>query len=91
MIRKLTIGTILSILIFFSTSFLTVLFQINSPLHRQTNDHVDIGFPLTYYSQFMVDYPIVNSGWEGKNLIIDIIITWTLTTGIYLFLTRKTK
>jgi hypothetical protein len=46
---------------------------------------------LTYYSQFMVDYPIVNSGWEGKNLIIDIIITWTLTTGIYLFLTRKTK
>jgi len=91
MIKKLITGTILSILIFFSISFLTVLFQINSPLHRQTNDHLDIGFPLTYYSQFMVDEPIPNSEWKVNNLLLDIFITWTVVTGTYVFLTKRTK
>jgi hypothetical protein len=89
MIKRIVTGTVLSALIFLSISFVTVLLQINSPLHRQTNDNLDIGFPIPYYSQFMVDAPIPNSGWEGKNLVFDIFITWTVVTGIYLFLTKK--
>jgi len=89
--RKLTIGTVLSVLMFFSISFLTVLLQINSPLHRQTNSNLDIGFPLTYYSQFIVEGDIANSGWRVSNLIIDILLIWAITTGTYLFIMRKEK
>ena len=49
-------GTILSILIFFSISFLTVLKQI-APLHyyqKGESYSFDIGFPLVYYGQFWV-------------------------------------
>jgi len=89
MIKKLVAGTALSILIFCSTSFLTVLFQINSPLHRQTDDHLAIGFPLSYYSQFMVDCSIPNSGWDGKHLLFDILSIWALTTGVFLIVKRN--
>jgi hypothetical protein len=88
MTLKLVKGTALSILIFFSTSFLTVLFQINSPLHRQTDSNLDIGFPLKYYGQFNVD-EIPNSGWTVNNLLLDMIFIWTITTGIYLLLTKR--
>ncbi len=73
-------GTLLSILIFFSVSFLTVLFQINSPLHR-VNDKYDlsIGFPFRYYHEFMVDYSTPNSGWNIGNLILDCFLTWGVT------------
>jgi hypothetical protein len=91
MIRKLTTGTILSTLVFLSVSFLTVLLQINSPLHRQTNSEFNIGFPLTYYSQFMADDSIPNAGWNGNSLLLDILITWTITTGTYILITNKTK
>lgn len=91
MIKKIIIGTILSVLIFFSISFVTVLFQISSPIHRQTNGHLDIGFPFIYYSQFMVDGPEPNSGWDGNNLILDILLIWIVATGVYVFLNRETK
>lgn len=91
MIKKIIIGTILSVLIFFSISFVSVLFQINSPIHRQTNDHLEIGFPFIYYSQFIVDGPSPNSGWDGKNLILDILLTSAIVTGAYVFLNRETK
>lgn len=90
MIRKLILGTVISILVFLSISFVTVLLQINSPLNRQTNNHLDIGFPLTYYSQFIVDV-IPNSGWSGRNLLLDVLFTWVATTGAYLLLFKKKK
>ncbi len=71
--------TIFAILIFFSISFLTVLFQINSPLNRVESGELNIGFPLIYYNQFMVDCPIPNSGWNVLNLFIDCAIIWILT------------
>jgi len=89
LLYKLLIGTGLSILTFFSISFVTVLLQINSPLHRQTDCSLDIGFPSVYYKQFIVDLPIPNSGWTLDKLFIDIIFTWLIVTGLYILLTKK--
>ena len=88
--RKLIVGTILSVLVFFSISFVTVLTQINSPLHR-INDYyeLEIGFPFEYYHESMVDCPIPNSGWNINNLIIDSVITWILVTGLNLIMKRN--
>lgn len=89
-INKLTIATILSILVFFSISFVTVLTQINSPLHRIYDYYeLEIGFPFRYYHEFMVDCPIPNSGWNINNLILDCAITWIVVTGLYLVVKRN--
>jgi len=89
--KELIKETILSMLIFFSTSFLTVLFQINSPLNRmKENYELKIGFPFEYYHEFWVDCPIPNSGWNINNLILNCGITWVLTIGIMLII-KKTK
>ena len=89
MIKKLLIGTFLSVLIFFSISFMTVLLQINSPIHRYENLEHKIGFPLVYYHEFMVDCPIPNSSWNIVHLIVDIVITWFIVTGLYYLLKRR--
>ena len=93
MIKQLIKGTLLSILIFFSISFLTVLFQINSPLHRIKDTYeLKIGFPFEYYYEFWVDCPIPNSGWIVNNLMLDCGITWIVTLGIMMIINRrKTK
>jgi hypothetical protein len=79
-------GTILSILIFLSISFITVLTQIN-PLHyyqKDENYHFDIGFPFEYYSQFWIKgSDIPNSGWNLKNLFYDCFLCWIIVTGLY--------
>lgn len=86
--KHLFAGTLLSVLIFFSISFITVLFHINSPLHRINDFHeLKIGFPFIYYHEFMVEFPIPNSGWYLTNLILDCFLTWLIVTAIYL----KTK
>ena len=73
MINQIIKGTFMSMLVFFSISFLTVLFQINSPLNRIKESYeLHIGFPLEYYNEFMVDCPTPNSGWDIKNLILNI-------------------
>lgn len=89
LIRSGIIGTILSILVFFSTSFLTVLMHVNSPFHRQDGFEVKIGFPYTYYQEFMVDCPIPNSAWDLKSLTLDILITWLVVTGITFWISYK--
>ncbi|MCD8436036.1 hypothetical protein LNJ03_12110 [Tenacibaculum dicentrarchi] len=90
MIKTIIKGTALSSLIFFSISFLTVLFQINSPLNRiDENYELRIGFPFEYYYEFFIDCPIPNSGWNIKNLILNIGLTWTVTMGIILILRKR--
>lgn len=90
MTKKLIKGTLLSILIFFSISFLTVLFQINSPLNRiKDNYELKIGFPFEYYHEFWVDCPIPNSEWNVNNLILDIGIVWILTIGITILIIKR--
>jgi len=90
LIKQIFSGTVLSILIFFSLSFLTILFQINSPSNRMRDYYeLKIGFPFQYYYEFMVDCPIPNSGWDINNLILDCIIIWILVTGLYLIVKRN--
>ncbi len=84
-------ASILSALLFFAISFITVLFQINSPWHRQTDGDLNIGFPLVYYSQFYTGDVIPNAGWVGGNLLIDVFITWIVTIVSYLWIMKSTK
>jgi hypothetical protein len=78
-----------SALTFFSVSFITVLFQINSPLHRQTDYSFYIGFPYTYYYQGMHGLEHPHSGWYVMNLIWDIFITWLFIIVFYIIFKRK--
>ncbi|MCE2996230.1 MAG: hypothetical protein ACK5RG_04555 [Cyclobacteriaceae bacterium] len=84
-------ASILSALLFFATSFITVLFQINSPWHRQTDGDLNIGFPLVYYSQFYTGDVIPHAGWAGGNLLTDIFITWVVTIVLYLWVMKSPK
>ena len=85
-------GTALSILVFFSISFLTILTQIN-PLHyyQDTETYkLDIGFPFKYYEQFWLrGNDIPNSGWTISNLFYDCLLTWLVVTGLYYLIKRK--
>jgi len=90
MFKKLIIGTLLSILIFFSISFITVLFQINSPLHHMDVSYeLRIGFPFEYYHEFMVDCPLPNWGWNVNNLLLDCGLIWGITMLIIMVINRK--
>ena len=92
-IRTIFTGTLLSLLIFFSISFITVLTQIN-PLHYYRKNEtykLEIGFPFTYYGQFWLSgSTIPNSGWTINNLFYECLLTWVVVTGIY-FLTQRKK
>lgn len=91
MLKNLVKATILSIMIFFSISFLTVLFQINSPFNRMDKYYeLKIGFPFEYYYEFFVEYPIPNSGWNANNLILDCVLTWVITF-VLIILIKKRK
>jgi hypothetical protein len=82
--------TILSILIFFSISYLYVLYRI-SPITIGNTYNLEIGFPFTYYEQFQVSgSPFLNSGWHIKNLMTDCTLTWGITAIGY-FSYKKTK
>ncbi len=92
MTKQIIKGTILSILIFFSISFLTILFQINSPQKRTEGFYeLSIGFPYEYYHEFMLNCPIPNSGWNGECLIIDCLLTWGITMLLLIIVERKNK
>jgi hypothetical protein len=87
--KKIVIGTLLSILTFFAVSFITVLFQLNSPINPTMDSSMSIGFPFNYYHQFMVSPPTFNSSWNPTNLLLDCFITWLLVVGIYIFFTKN--
>ena len=90
MIDKTIKATIFSILVFFSISFLTVMLHLNAPWNRIDDySKMEIGFPLTYYYEFMVDCPIPNSGWVLSNLLIDCLLIWGVVMGGYFFWNKK--
>lgn len=90
-IKKILIATILSILIFLSTSFISVFLQLNTPLNRQIDSNLNIGFPLIYYNQFLVDLPIPNSSWNLKNLFFDFIFVYVIILGFSLMKFKHQK
>jgi hypothetical protein len=88
--RIIVKAVVLSVLIFFSISFFTVLQNINSPINRVDDYHeLKIGYPFTYYHEFIVDEPIPNSGWHLTNLILDISLTFITVIGIFWIIKKK--
>jgi hypothetical protein len=78
--------TIVSIIVFFSISFISILYQILPfKYHNEFEQYqLEIGFPFIYYSQFFLkgnEFP--NSYWNAYNLLLDCVITWVLTIFIY--------
>ncbi len=97
MITKKTIwnlikGTLLSMLVFFTLSFFSVIYSIKHPENYVEVAEMHIGFPFSYYYQFWLsgsDGP--NWGGNYLNLLLDCFICWTVVTGIYLLLRREKK
>ena len=75
-------GSLLSILVFFSVSFIMILPQLN-PLSETHGFNIKIGFPFVYYYQFWVGHDFLNWEWKIRNLILDCLITWLTVIGIY--------
>ena len=80
-----------SSLLFFSISFISVLWSINTPWNRPEDDRLHIGFPWVYYEQFMVDFPIPNSNWAIEYLVLDVLFCSALCSLIYFFLKKNLK
>lgn len=73
-------STALSVLVFGTISFVSVLPDFNTPLKPTHMFEHTIGFPFTYYHDFLVDCPVPNSSWNAENLLLDYVITWILVT-----------
>lgn len=90
-LNDIVFGTILSILTFFSVSFLFVIYRI-SPITMGDTYKLEIGFPYEYYHQFLLSgNPFLNSGWNINNLLIDCFIYWVTIAGLYLIYKAKTR
>ena len=88
--RKIIITLILSILTFLSTSFLTVINHLILPINKTVGyKSLEIGFPFKYYEEFMIDCPNPNYGWNLNNLILDIILTFIIVSGIIYIMNKK--
>lgn len=95
LLKNVFAGTFLSVLIFFSISFITFLGQI-APFryYKEGREfyHLSVGFPLTFYEQFWLrGSELPNFGWRGTNLLLDCAITWLVVTSAYVFLNRPKR
>lgn len=91
MIKKIFIGLTLSILIFFSISFISVLASILIPINQTVGYTIlKIGLPWTYYEQFMVGNQL-HHGWKLDKLILDCVLTWLIVNGLYYWKNKKTN
>jgi hypothetical protein len=80
----------MSVLVFLSISFLTVFNHLTSPINRTVGyKSLEIGFPFKYYEEFMIDCPNPNYGWNLNNLILDIILTLIIVSGIMYIINKK--
>lgn len=77
---------------FFSISFVTVLNDLNIPSLGFVDNPctIKIGFPSTYYYQFLVEPPIPNSSWT-EAIIQDYIFALAISLVIYFLNQRKLK
>jgi hypothetical protein len=90
--RTILYATVLSVLVFLSFSFLSVLSCIK-PLHNDRPGELSgmqIGVPFTYYQQFyMKGQDMPNYGWSVPYLIYDYFLTMILVAGLYWLKHRK--
>lgn len=85
-------ATVLSVLVFFSISFVTVLTHILPFHYYRSNESykLEIGFPFTFYEQFWLNGSnLPNSGWTLNNLFYDCLLTWLVVTGLYYGIQRR--
>lgn len=86
-LRYTIIGTVLSILVFFSISFLDLLYDLDtfSPYAQRNAFRFDFGLPFTYYSeQFIYLNELPSAKFNALNLLMDCTITWLLITLPYI-------
>lgn len=89
-LKYIFLTLLMSVLVFLSTSFLTVLNHLTLPINRTVGyKSLEIGFPFKYYEEFMIDCPNPNYGWNFNNLILDIIITLIIISGIIYFVNKR--
>jgi hypothetical protein len=87
-IKHFVLGTILSILVFFSICFLHILSQLN-PFIDHNLGRLEIGFPIPFYEQYCSGDGLL-FGWEnGLGFLFDIFIIWAIVCGAYLYAKRK--
>lgn len=64
--------------------------HLTSPINKTVGyKSLEIGFPFKYYEEFMIDCPNPNYGWNLNNLILDIILTLIIVSGIMCFINKK--
>lgn len=73
---------ILSILLFSTFSFLSIFDDLAQSIYRNNAPNLSLGYPLTYYELFFINYPDFNFGWNG-NFIWDYLFALLLSIGIY--------
>ena len=91
MIKKLATGTFFSVIVFAFVSYVSVMTSLLSTVGRLDKKPVtNIGFPFKYYYQFWLrgaDSP--NCGWNIDYFLLDCLLTWFVTVGIYLAVTNR--
>lgn len=91
MIRKLVIATFYAAIVFCVISYASVMNSLLSSVGNLSQKPVaNLGFPYNYYHQFWLrgsDSP--NCGWNINNFMLDCVITWVLTTTIYMLFQWK--
>jgi len=89
-LKYIFLTLLMSVLVFLSISFLTVFNHLTSPVNKTVGyKSLEIGFPLKYYEEFMIDCPNPNYGWNLNNLILDIILTLIIVGGIMYIMNKK--
>ncbi|AFM02842.1 hypothetical protein Fleli_0362 [Bernardetia litoralis DSM 6794] len=91
MIKSFFKVTFQSAVLFFTVSFLTVLYDIlpnylNLPKKRAYG--INIGFPFQYYERFWLDINSPNEDWNLNNLFYDCVLFWLL---MFVFVLFKNK
>lgn len=84
--KKLASGTLLSILVFFSISFVQFLIQI--PPIKEHRTGLKIGFPFSYFYELYLKDGFYHA-WNPVNLLLDCFIVWLIVNGIILIIKRK--
>ena len=81
-------GTLLSVLIFFSISFITIVLQL-PPFQDYDTNKIKIGFPWQFYYQFCIERCDYRHGWDIVYWFYDCVLTWVITMILYWLISFK--
>lgn len=85
LLKTLSIGLVLSILLFNSMLFFSLCSNIETD-SGELSSHIKLGWPFTFYEQFSIgDTPFLNHGWNVNYLLLDCILFFIFVFGLYFF------